>query len=129
MSTTATKPRRKPARRSARGKASPLGTTQRTQRVTAVLGSKPNSLTWRQYHAIAQHDPWSLDAIRVNRYRGPVALTPARRITEPGRRLTPAEQLIVRTAHDDLAAGRIGADDYLAALAPLGVILDQEATR
>lgn len=92
----------------------PLGTTKRTRRVTAVLGKKPARWTWREYHAIAQKTPWSIPS------------SPDR-VRAPGRRLTGTESAAVKQAHDDLAAGRLTAAEYLEAIAR--VSRPVEATR
>lgn len=103
---TASKPKQ-------RGKPSPFGTTARSRRVTAVLGRKPNSMTWAQYHAAARRAPWSLDAIRAaGRDAAP------RLIDAPGP-LTATDRLTIERAHDQLAAGRIGGEEYLGIIRPI----------
>lgn len=95
--------------RRARRPGSPLGTQVRSRRVAAVLGVKPNSMTWAQYHGAARRAPWTLDAMRSAR---PGAEPP--RLSTPARPLHAAERTEIARAHDDLAAGRIGGESFLA---------------
>lgn len=103
---TASKPKQ-------RGKPSPFGTTERSRRVTATLGPKPNSMTWAQYHAAARRAPWSLDALRAARRDAE-----PRRLDAPGP-LTATERRSVERAHNKLAAGTISGEEYLGILRPL----------
>ncbi|MFL0579165.1 hypothetical protein [Dietzia sp. 179-F 9C3 NHS] len=57
--------------RTQRKKSNPMGTNDRTRRLTAEFGPKPNFLTWRAYHALAATDP---DKLRALCSRRPAAL-------------------------------------------------------
>ena len=61
----------KPRTRTQRKTASPYGTDDRTRRLTAEFGRKPNFLTWRAYHHLAAEDP---DKLRALCSRRPAAL-------------------------------------------------------
>lgn len=92
-----TRSRSRSSRTPERKSADPRGTTERSRRVTAALGNKPNRMPWRQFHAIAQRAPWTL----------------TNSIPSPARTLTGTEASIIKAAHDQLAEGRLEAQDYI----------------
>lgn len=100
---------RTPERRSA----DPRGTTERSRRVTAALGNKPNRMPWRQFHAIAQAAPWTLTDS----------------IPSPARTLTGTEASIIKAAHDQLAEGRLDAQAYTKQVTGLMLFTRTEGTR
>lgn len=100
-------------------KPSPWGDLDRSRRVTAVLGRKPNSMTWKQYHAAARRAPWSLDAMQARR---PDATMPL--FGTPRTGLTKVDRRRVERAHDDLAAGNLDREQYVAIIRPLCKPLD-----
>lgn len=102
----------------ARRPASPWGDKPTSERVTAVLGKKPNWATWKQYHAIAQKTPWKLDKYRAD--AAPLALS-SRLFLDPSRPLNEDERAAVKRAHDDLSRGTIDAEGYRAALDALAL--------
>lgn len=89
--------RRSRSSRTERQSADPRGTTERSRRVTAALGKKPNRMPWRQFHAIAQNAPWTLTS----------------KLDGPDRKLTAGEVSRLKSAHDQLAEGRLTPDAYL----------------
>lgn len=91
----------------------PYGDRETSQRVTAVLGKKPNWASWKQYHGIAQSTPWKLDEWTAN--HAPAVLA-RRTLAEPSRALTERDKQGIKDAHDDLRAGTIDAAGYLDAL-------------
>ncbi len=93
-----TRPRRKV--KTQRAAATPVGTRDRSQRVARALGRKPNAMTWRQWHAIAQRAPWTLTS----------------KLDGPDRKLTPAEVSRLKSAHDQLASSKLTPDGYLEAV-------------
>lgn len=92
-----TRRRSRSSRTPERKSADPRGTTERSRRVTAALGNKPNRMPWRQFHAIAQNAPWTLTGS----------------IPSPARTLTGTEASIIKAAHDQLAEGRLDAQAYI----------------
>ena len=111
MSTISTQGRSR-KKSSQRVQADPMGTSKRSQRVTALFGKKPNSMPWRSYHAIIQTKPWDMDLMRCARYEGPPEGQPMQRFMSPSKKLTPQDRQQIKQAHDDLAAGRITQGDY-----------------
>ena len=89
--------------------ADPRGTTERSRRVTAALGKKPNRMPWRQFHAIAQNAPWTLTS----------------KLAGPDRTLTQTELSRLKSAHNQLAEDKLTPDAYLAAVRR---IIDPPAT-
>ena len=92
-----------------RKSADPRGTKERSRRVTAALGNKPNRMPWRQFHAIAQNAPWTLTS----------------KLDGPDRKLTQTEFSRLKSAHDQLAEDKLTPDAYLAAVRR---IIDPPAT-
>ena len=84
--------------RTERQSADPRGTTERSRRVTAALGKKPNRMPWRQFHAIAQNAPWTLTS----------------KLDGPDRKLSSTEVSRLKSAHDQLASDKLTSDAYLA---------------
>lgn len=99
--------------RTERRSADPRGTTERSRRVTAALGNKPNRMPWRQFHAIAQNAPWTL----------------TNSIPSPARTLTKTEANIIKTAHDQLAEGRLDAQAYTKQVTGVLLFTRTEGTR
>lgn len=91
-----TRPRRKV--KTQRAAATPTGTRARSQRVVKALGRKPNAMTWRQFHAIAQRAPWALTS----------------KLDGPDRTLSSTEVSRLKSAHDQLASDKLTSDAYLA---------------
>ena len=89
--------RRSRSSRTERQSADPRGTTERSRRVTAALGKKPNRMPWRQFHAIAQNAPWTLTS----------------KLDGPDRKLTQTEFSRLKSAHDQLASDKLTPDAYL----------------
>lgn len=96
-----------------RKSADPRGTTERSRRVTAALGNKPNRMPWRQFHAIAQAAPWTLTDS----------------IPSPARTLTGTEASIIKAAHDQLAEGRLDAQAYTKQVTGLVLFTRTEGNR
>lgn len=70
-------------------------------------------MTWAQYHAAARRAPWTLDALRAAGHdAGP------RLLDQPGT-LAAADRRTIERAHDQLAAGRIGGEEYLGIIRPI----------